>query len=102
MPSVRAMATPTRVDLRKRPRLSARDRAILDFEQGWWKYPGAKDSAIRVEFGHTSVRHYQLLNALIDRPEALEHDPLLVRRLLRLRRERAGQRSARRLRAEQR
>lgn len=97
LPSVRAMATPTRVDLRKRRCLTDLERAILDFERGWWKFEGAKETAVRSAFGHSSTRHYQLLNAIIDRPEALEHDPLLVRRLLRLRRERARQRSARRL-----
>lgn len=73
------------------------ETAILDFERHWWKYPGAKEQAIRDTFGHSSTRHYQLLNALIDRPEALAHDALLVRRLRRLRDARARQRSARRL-----
>ena len=45
----------------------------------------------------SSTRYYQVLNALIDRPEALVHDPLLVRRLRRLRASRQRQRSARRL-----
>jgi hypothetical protein len=45
----------------------------------------------------SSTRYYQVLNALIDRPEALEADPLLVRRLRRLRSARQRQRSARRL-----
>lgn len=61
------------------------ERAILDFEHRWWKYPGAKEQAVRDEFGISATRYYQLLNALIDRPEALAHDPLLVRRLRRQR-----------------
>jgi hypothetical protein len=65
-------------------RLSERDRSILDFERQWWKYAGAKESAVREKFDMSSTRYYQVLNALIDRPEALEHDPLLVRRLRRL------------------
>lgn len=73
------------------------DVAVLDFERAWWKYAGAKEQAIRETFGISSARHYQRLNALLDRPEALEHDPLLVRRLLRLRDARRGQRSPRRL-----
>ena len=44
-----------------------------------------------------STRYYQVLNALIDRPEALAFDPLLVRRLRRLRAARQRARSARRL-----
>jgi hypothetical protein len=77
--------------------LSERDREILDFERQWWKYAGAKETAVREQFDMSATRYYQVLNALIDRPEALEADPLLVRRLRRLRAERQRQRSARRL-----
>ena len=79
------------------PRLSERDREILEFERQWWKYAGAKETAVREKFDMSSTRYYQVLNALIDRPEALEADPLLVRRLRRLRAARQRQRSARRL-----
>jgi hypothetical protein len=77
--------------------LSDRDREILEFERQWWKYAGAKETAVRDKFDMSSTRYYQVLNALIDRPEALEADPLLVRRLRRLRSQRQRQRSARRL-----
>lgn len=77
--------------------LSDRDRQILEFERQWWKYAGAKETAVRDKFDMSSTRYYQVLNALIDRPEAIEADPLLVRRLRRLRAERQRQRSARRL-----
>jgi hypothetical protein len=77
--------------------LSSRDTAMLDFERQWWKYAGAKEQAVREKFDMSSTRYYQVLNALIDRPEALAHDPLLVRRLRRLRSTRQRQRSARRL-----
>jgi hypothetical protein len=77
--------------------LSDRDREILEFERQWWKYAGAKETAVREKFDMSSTRYYQVLNALIDRPEALAADPLLVRRLRRLRSERQRQRSARRL-----
>ncbi len=77
--------------------LSDRDRAILEFERQWWKYAGAKESAVREQFDMSATRYYQVLNALIDRPDALEADPLLVRRLRRLRSQRQRQRSARRL-----
>ena len=76
--------------------LSQRDRDILEFERHWWKYAGAKEQAVREKFDMSSTRYYQVLNALIDRPEALEADPLLVRRLRRLRASRQRQRSARR------
>ncbi|WP_101525281.1 DUF3263 domain-containing protein [Nocardioides houyundeii] len=77
--------------------LSERDSKILEFERHWWKYAGAKEQAVRDEFDMSSTRYYQVLNALIDREEALEADPLLVRRLRRLRSQRQRQRSARRL-----
>jgi hypothetical protein len=77
--------------------LSERDREILNFERQWWKYAGAKEQAVREKFDMSSTRYYQVLNALIDRPEALAFDPLLVRRLRRLRATRQRARSARRL-----
>jgi len=77
--------------------LSARDQAILDFERQWWKYAGAKEQAVRDQFQMSSTRYYQVLNALIDRSEALAHDPMLVKRLRRLRASRQRARSARRL-----
>jgi hypothetical protein len=77
--------------------LSRRDREILAFERQWWKYAGAKEQAIRELFDMSATRYYQVLNALIDRPEALVADPLLVRRLRRMRAERQRVRSARRL-----
>jgi hypothetical protein len=77
--------------------LSERDREVLDFERQWWKYAGAKETEIRESFDMSATRYYQVLNALIDRPEALVEDPLLVRRLRRMRAERQRARSARRL-----
>jgi hypothetical protein len=77
--------------------LTEREREILAFERQWWKYAGAKDQAVRELFGLSSTRYYQVLNALIDRPEALVHDPMLVKRLRRMRQSRQRSRSARRL-----
>ena len=77
--------------------LSERDRSILAFERQWWKYAGAKEQAVREQFDMSATRYYQVLNALIDRPAALACDPLLVRRLRRLRAARQRARSARRL-----
>jgi hypothetical protein len=77
--------------------LSERDREILAFERQWWRYAGAKENAIAELFGMSATRYYQILNALIDLPEALAHDPMLVKRLRRLRGARQRQRSARRL-----
>jgi hypothetical protein len=77
--------------------LERRDREILAFERQWWKYAGAKEQAIRELFDMSSTRYYQVLNSLIDNPAALAADPMLVKRLRRLRAARQRQRSARRL-----
>ncbi|WP_425956014.1 DUF3263 domain-containing protein [Xylanimonas sp. McL0601] len=77
--------------------LSERDREILAFERQWWKYAGAKEQAVRELFDMSATRYYQVLNALIDTPEALAADPMLVKRLRRLRATRQRARSARRL-----
>jgi Protein of unknown function (DUF3263) len=77
--------------------LSERDRKILAFERQWWRYAGAKEQAIRELFDMSGTRYYQVLNGLIDRPAALAHDPMLVKRLRRLRSARQRARSARRL-----
>ena len=77
--------------------LSERDRGILEFERQWWKYAGAKEQAIRDLFDMSATRYYQILNGLIDTPEALAFDPMLVKRLRRLRATRQRARSARRL-----
>ena len=77
--------------------LSERDLAVLAFERQWWKDAGAKEQAVRDLFDLSATRYYQLLNALIDKPEALVADPMLVKRLRRLRATRQRTRSARRL-----
>ncbi|HZX99479.1 MAG TPA: DUF3263 domain-containing protein [Dermatophilaceae bacterium] len=80
--------------------LSDRDREIIAFERQWWKYAGAKEQAIRELFDMSATRYYQVLNALIDNPAALEADPMLIKRLNRLRATRQRARSARRLGAQ--
>ena len=77
--------------------LSDRDREIIGFERQWWKYAGAKEQAIRELFDMSATRYYQVLNALIDSQAALEADPMLIKRLRRLRASRQRARSARRL-----
>ena len=77
--------------------LSERDREIIAFERQWWKYAGAKEQAIRELFDMSATRYYQVLNALIDSQAALEADPMLIKRLRRLRASRQRARSARRL-----
>lgn len=75
--------------------LSRREHEMLAFERQWWRHAGAKETAIRDRFGLAPTRYYQALNALVDRPAALAADPVLVRRLRRLRAARQRQRSPR-------
>jgi hypothetical protein len=65
--------------------LTDREQAILDFERGWWLLDGPKDVLIKAHLGLSASRYYQLLNELLEQPEAMAHDPLVVRRLRRLR-----------------
>jgi hypothetical protein len=65
--------------------LSDRDRDILRFEGEWMRHVGAKEEAIRSDLGMSPARYYQLLGRLIDTAEAQEYDPMLVKRLRRLR-----------------
>jgi hypothetical protein len=78
-------------------RLDDRTRAILDFERTWWLEGGAKERRIRERLGLSPTRYHQLLVRAIDLPEALAYDPMLVRRLRRLRASRRRTRMARRL-----
>ncbi|MFB9315000.1 DUF3263 domain-containing protein [Nocardioides plantarum] len=84
------------VDLRKRDRLTDTEQAILELERSWWKLTDAKETAVRDRFGWSSGHYYRQVSTLIDRPEALTADPLLVRRLRRLRDDRRDERSSRR------
>ncbi|WP_283139866.1 DUF3263 domain-containing protein [Rhizohabitans arisaemae] len=76
--------------------LSERERELLAFEGQWWQYAGAKEQAIRESFDISATRYYQLLGELIERQDALEYDPMLVKRLRRTRAARQRQRAARR------
>lgn len=88
--SVHAMAT-------DHTALTDLERQILDLERGWWKYAGAKETHVRDHFGISATRYYLILNRLLDRPAAEAHDPLVVRRLRRLRTARAAHRTIRTL-----
>lgn len=65
--------------------LDERSQRILALERHWWKYAGAKEQAISQMFSISAANYYQLLNTLIDTDAALAHDPMLVKRLRRLR-----------------
>jgi hypothetical protein len=77
--------------------LGERDQAVLTFERRWWKYSGSKEQAIRTVLGMSTTHYYQVLNALLDSPSAFAFDPVLIKRLRRLRGQRQRQRGERRL-----
>ncbi|MFF7331038.1 DUF3263 domain-containing protein [Streptomyces sp. NPDC090306] len=72
--------------------LSPRERNVLALERRGFTGAGAKERAIREELGLAPVRYYQLLNALLDDPRALAHDPVTVNRLRRIREARRSER----------
>lgn len=80
--------------------LTDQEIQVLDFERSWWKHAGVKEQAIKERFAMSATRYYQLLNELLENPAALEHDPILVKRLKRIRTYRQRQRVARLLGAE--
>jgi len=65
--------------------LADKDRAVLEFERTWWRYPEPKDRAIREYLGMSATRYYQVLRRLLDDPVAESIDPLTVRRLRKVR-----------------
>jgi hypothetical protein len=78
----------------RRSDLDQRSRDVLDFEREAWKLSVTKERAIRERFGFSPSRYHQLLHKVIDRPEALVYDPMLVRRLRRVREVRRRARTA--------
>jgi hypothetical protein len=72
--------------------LSARDAAVLDIAAGNWTAAGPRERAIRERLGMSPTAYFQLLNALLDDPRALAHDPVTVNRLRREREARREQR----------
>ncbi len=89
-----------RTTLERRTEISVLWRDILDFERQAQRSPTRMEVALRDRFGVTPARYYQALNRVLDRPEALEYDPMLVRRLRRLREERRRRRFAQRVEVE--
>lgn len=75
--------------------LRERDVAILNIEARHWRHAGTKEQAIREQLNLSATRYYQLLDALLDEPAALERNPVLVNRLRRVREQRRAARSIR-------
>jgi hypothetical protein len=74
--------------------LSDLELRLLEFERTWWHHAGSKESAIKELFNLTPPAYYQMLNNLIDRNEALLAEPILVKRLRRIREARSASRSS--------
>lgn len=74
--------------------LTPADLEVLEFERLTWGSPGRRETAIRERFGYSLTRYGQRLQAIIRHPEADAYDPTHVRRLIRLRDERARRRGA--------
>ncbi len=77
--------------------ITDREREVLAFEREWFLRAGAKDRAVREQFAISATRYYQILNQLLDSPEAMAEDPMLIKRLQRMRASRQRLRQARRL-----
>ena len=75
------------------PPLTDLDRAVLEFERTWWLGPGIKDDLIVSRLGLDADGYAAALGALVDHPEALAADPLVVKRLRRMRDRRRRARS---------
>lgn len=71
----------------RRAGLTDEERAVVDFERNWWVSPTqrTKQESIRTALGLSPTRYYAVLETLVERREALEYDPLLMRRLRRRR-----------------
>ena len=65
--------------------LSERHAAMLDFERSWWENDDPRDQVIRARFQCSPDEYHAELTTVLDDPAAMDHDPLVVRRLKRLR-----------------
>jgi hypothetical protein len=58
---------------------------MLEFERTWWQLDAPRDESIRARFGCSTDEYYAELNRVLELPEAMDHDPLVVRRFQRRR-----------------
>jgi hypothetical protein len=65
--------------------LCERDRAILDLERSWWLEGHCKTDVVKARLRMSLARYNQLLGELVTNKEAEAYDPLVVRRLRRVR-----------------
>lgn len=74
--------------------LTEAEKAVLAFEHRRWIHAGLKDEAILKTFQMTPVRYQQWLLTIMDNPAAYAYDPVLVKRLRRLRDQRQHRRTS--------
>jgi hypothetical protein len=65
--------------------LSERHAAMLAFERSWWNNDESREQVIRARFQCSPEEYHAELTQVLEDPAALDHDPLVVRRLKRLR-----------------
>jgi hypothetical protein len=65
--------------------LPERHAAMLDFERSWWSNDEPRDQVIRARFQCSPDEYHAELTTVLDDPAAMDHDPLVVRRMKRLR-----------------
>lgn len=65
--------------------LTELEAEILRFEGRWPTYGGAKDHAIREQFDMSAAEYFQVLGRLLDSPAAYVEEPVLIKRLRRIR-----------------
>ena len=61
------------------------DRAVLDIAGRRFHHWGAREAVVRAELGLSMTAYAQRLNALLDNPAAYVAEPMLVKRLRRVR-----------------
>ena len=81
--------------------LTEREKDILDFEQSWWSLSVPREQAVRDRFQLTETEYVEVLEMLIATEAALEAEPLLVRRLRRMKDRRRQEHVARRTAAQE-
>jgi len=68
--------------------LSERHQAMLEFERTWWQLESPRDVVISARFGCSADEYDAELHRVLELPEALAHDPIVVRRFDRRRQRR--------------
>jgi hypothetical protein len=73
--------------------LTVRQKMALDIAGRRYRYEAVREQHVRERLGCTPTRFWQIVDALLDDPEALAYAPTTVRRLARLREQRRAART---------